>query len=183
LIIVGRLALGKGHDYLLKAVKILVDGGTDVVLDIIGDGPLRESLEAQAGEQGLSKCVTFHGSLGESQIIEKMRDADIFVLSSLNEPLGVVCMEAMSMEVAIIGTNAGGVGEIITDDVTGVLVPPKDAEAIAAAILGLVQDSARREHLARAGRLSIIQNFDSRIGAATLFERLFGHPPAEAFTV
>jgi glycosyltransferase involved in cell wall biosynthesis len=165
---------------LLMAVKLLVESGADVALDVIGDGPLRQYLEAQAVQIKISDRVTFHGSLGESGIIEKMRNADIYVLSSLQEPLGVACMEAMSMELATIGTNAGGVGEIITHDVNGLLVPPMDPEAIAAAVRGLIEDSARRNRLAHAGRRSIVAEFDSRLGAATLYERVFGHPPAEA---
>lgn len=180
LLSVARLAFGKGHDVLLRAVKLLVEGGADVTLDVVGDGPLRPNLEAQAVADGLTERVNFHGSLGESQIIDKMHDADIFVLASLSEPLGVAYMEAMAMEVATIGTAAGGVGEIITHDENGVLVPPNDPEAIASAIRALIGDSARRERLARAGRRSIVEQFDSRLGARTLYERLFGHPPAEA---
>jgi glycosyltransferase involved in cell wall biosynthesis len=161
-------------------MKLLVDGGADVVLDVIGDGPQRQNLEAQAREDGLSKRVTFYGSLGENQIIEMMQSAEIFILSSLFEALGVVCMEAMSMEVAMVATNVGGVGEIITHDKNGVLVPSKDPEAIAAAVRDLIEDGPRRERLARAGRQSIIQNFDSRLGAATWYERTFGHPPESA---
>ena len=93
LICVARLAAGKGHDVLLKAVKLLVDGGADLTLDVIGDGPLRQNLEAQAAGDALAERITFHGSLSEAQIIEKMRDADIFVLASVSEPLGVAYME------------------------------------------------------------------------------------------
>jgi colanic acid/amylovoran biosynthesis glycosyltransferase len=182
LLCVARVAYGKGHDTLLKAVKLLVDGGADVRLDVIGDGPLRQDLEAQASADGLAKRVTFHGSLGELEIIEKMHDADIFVLASISEPLGVAYMEAMAMEVATIGTAAGGVGEIITHDENGVLVPPQNPPALASAIRGLIEDSDRRERLARAGRRSIVQHFDSRLGARTLFERIFGHPPPDGLS-
>ena len=139
LLTVARLHWSKGHDVLLKAVKLLVEGGADVTLDLIGDGPDRQSLEAQMVQEGLSERVTFHGSLSETRIIEQMRDADIFVLASLSEPLGVAYMEAMAMEVATIGTDAGGVGEIITHGENGLLVPPKDPEALAFAIRSLTQ--------------------------------------------
>jgi glycosyltransferase involved in cell wall biosynthesis len=178
LLTLGRLHVSKGHDVLLKAVKLLVEVGADVTLDLIGDGPERQSLEAQANRDGLWERVRFHGSLGEVQIIEAMRDVEIFVLASLAEPLGVAYMEAMAMEVATIGTAAGGVGEIIIPGENGLLVPPNDPEALAAAIRGLMQDSAYRQRLGRAGRRSIIEQFDSRLGATTLYERLFGHPPA-----
>jgi glycosyltransferase involved in cell wall biosynthesis len=106
-----------------------------------------------------------------------MRGMDIFILASHSEPLGVAYMEAMAMELATIGTAAGGVPEIITDRENGLLVPPKDADALAAAIRGLMQSRACRDTIARAGRRTIIERFDSRLGAATLYERLFGHLP------
>ena len=177
LLTVGRLHWSKGHDVLLKAVKILHEGGTDVTLDLIGDGPERQTLEAQAVQDGLSERVTFHGSLSETRIIETMHDADIFVLASLGEPLGVAYMEAMAMEVATIGTNAGGVGEIINHGENGLLVLPKDPDALAVAIRRLREDGAYRKQLAQKGRQSIIERFDSRLGAATLYERLFGKSP------
>jgi colanic acid/amylovoran biosynthesis glycosyltransferase len=177
LLTLGRLHATKGHDTLLKAVSLLVRDGSDVTLELIGDGPERPSLEAMAAGYGLSGRATFHGSLGEAGIIEMMHDADIFILASHSEPLGVAYMEAMAMEVATIGTDAGGVREIITDGENGLLVPPQDPESLACAIRRLTQDRAFRDRIARAGRQSIVERFDSRLGAATLYERLFGHPP------
>ncbi len=180
LVTLGRLHASKGHDSLLKAMSLLIKDGADVTLELIGEGPERRSLEALAADYGLSGRATFHGSLGEDRIIELMRDADIFVLASHGEPLGVAYMEAMAMEVATVGTDAGGVREIITHGENGLLVPPKDPEALAAAIRGLMQDRALRDRIARAGRQSIIERFDSRLGAATLYERLCGHPPVNS---
>ena len=79
------------------------------------------------------------------------------------------------MQVATVGTAAGGVGEIITDGVDGVLVPPADPEALAGTIRHLVEDEDRRKRIAAAGRLKIVERFDSRLGAATLYERITGH--------
>jgi colanic acid/amylovoran biosynthesis glycosyltransferase len=180
LLSVGRLHPSKGHATLFGAMRLLLKGGADIMLDVIGDGPERHALEADVAQTGLSDRVTFHGSLGEDQIIQRMRDADIFVLASFAEPLGVVYMEAMAMEVATIGTAAGGVGEIISNGENGLLVPPKDVEALAAAIRCLMQDDAYREKIAGAGRKAIVERFDSRLGAATLYERLFGHAPAQS---
>jgi colanic acid/amylovoran biosynthesis glycosyltransferase len=179
LLTVGRLHASKGHGVLLAALKTLVEGGADLTLDLVGDGPERQSLEADVARYGLSERVTFHGSLGETEIIETMRDADIFILASFAEPLGVVYMEAMAMEVATVGTAAGGVGEIISNGENGLLVPPRDVEALAAAIRCLMQDDAYRRSLAREGRREIVERFDSRLGAATLYERLFGHQPTK----
>lgn len=121
--------------------------------------------------------MQFTGSLSEDQIIGYMKQADVFVLASHAEPLGVVYMEAMAMEVATIGTNAGGVPEIITDGENGLLVPPHDDIPLTQAIKGLIENPELRHQLARNGRRTIVQRFDSRIGAAILHQRLRGTLP------
>jgi len=179
IVTVGRLHSSKGHDVLLAAIKRLVDSGRDVRHTLIGTGPEKEALEAQVKRDGLGDRVTFTGSLSEDQIIEHFQTADLFVLASHAEPLGVVYMEAMSMGLPTIGTRAGGVGEIITDQVDGLLVPPNDAAALADAIAALLDDPAKAARLGAAGRKTIEQRFDARIGASSLFERVFGRlPPA-----
>ncbi len=183
IITVGRLHPSKGYDVLLQALAKLQERGIGFDLTMIGDGPERESLTRQARDLELTDFVTFTGSLGETQIIDAMRSADVFVLSSHAEPLGVVSMEAMSMEVATIATDAGGVGEIMTDGKDGLLVPPGDAEALADALRQLAEQPELRRRLAVAGRQSIIDHFDSRRGAATLFERLTGRHPGALLAV
>jgi glycosyltransferase involved in cell wall biosynthesis len=177
LITVGRLHFSKGHDVLLRAVRILADQGHDVSLRLAGAGPEADNLRRLATELGLADRVHFLGSLSEDQIIAELKTADVFVLASHAEPLGVVYMEAMAMGVPTIGTNAGGVGEIITNGVDGILVSPNDPTALADSIAALMSDEARRRQLGEAGRAKIVRCFDSRLGAATLYERLFNRPP------
>ena len=174
---VSRLHYFKGHDTLIQAVEILAGRGIKLELRIAGEGPQRQELEDQVARAGLKETVTFLGSLPEERIIDLLEWADVFVLASHAEPLGVVYMEAMSMQVPVVGTNAGGVTEIITDGVDGLLVAPKDPQALAAAIEKVLADGGLRIRLALAARKTIIQRFDSRIGAATLYERMKGTPP------
>ena len=173
----GRLHRSKGHDVLIQAVWELTAAGRDVTLDLIGEGPERGVLEQQARETGLGDRAIFHGSLGEDQVIEHLGCADAFILASRAEPLGVAYMEAMALELPTIGTAAGGVSEIITDGVDGLLVPPGDPCALAAAIALLMDDHELAERLGRAGRRTVVSRFDSRLGAAALYERLFGRAP------
>jgi glycosyltransferase involved in cell wall biosynthesis len=177
LMTVGRLHASKGHDVLLRAVKQLSNAGAAVTLRLAGAGPERGNLEKLANELGIADRVTFLGSLPEDRIIEELRSADAFVLASHAEPLGVVYMEAMSLGVATIGTSAGGVSEIISDEVDGLLVPPGDPQRLAEAIQRLMDDPILRRRIGEAGRETIVARFDSRLGAAVLFSRMFGHPP------
>lgn len=174
---VARLHPSKGHDILIRAVALLRERSVDVALRLAGAGPAELELRELAHSLNIQDDVTFLGSIGDSDVIRELQHADVFVLASHAEPLGVAYMEAMSCGVATIGTAAGGVGEIITSGVNGILVPPKNVEALADAIEQLLRDSDRRHDLAVRGRESIIQTFDSRIGAATLYERLFRRPP------
>ncbi|MEM1213548.1 MAG: glycosyltransferase family 4 protein [Planctomycetota bacterium] len=179
LISFGRLHPSKGYTTLLRALDLFAKrpDAVPVHLTLIGDGPQRAELEALTNELGLAPHVTFAGSQSEDFIIDQLNDADVFVLSSKAEPLGVVTMEAMAMGVAVIATDAGGVREIVTDGQDGLLVPPEDAAALAEALADLATHPERREQLAHAGRDSIVQRFDSRYGAATLYQRLFGERP------
>lgn len=178
---VGRIHSSKGHDLVIEAVGRLLSESQDVTLRILGDGPDRARLEHEVVARGLSGRISLEGSVSEDEIIRRMRTADIFVLASHAEPLGVAYMEAMSMAVPTIGTAAGGVGEIITDGVDGLLVPSGDVAALVAAIRRLLDDEGLRMRLGRAGRRKIVEQFDSRLGAATLYRALVGHePPSDA---
>ncbi len=172
IVTVGRLHPSKGHKTLIQAIRQLIDAGKRVKLNVIGAGSELDNLKALVNQLDLSEFVDFTGSLSEDQIIEQMQQADAFVLASHAEPLGVVYMEAMAMEVATIGTNAGGVAEIITNNHDGLLVPPRDDKALADALTLLIENPQLRLQLGSNGRETIIQRFDSRIGAATLYQRL-----------
>ena len=171
-IAVGRLHPSKGHDDLLRALARLAGQRRNVTLRILGDGPQRDELESLARQLGISDRATFEGSVSEERIIEAMRVSDVFVLASHAEVLGVVYMEAMSMEVATVGTAAGGVKEIISHGVDGLLVEPRNVDALAEAMAKLHDDPDLRRRLARAARQTIVNRFDSRIGANILRHRL-----------
>jgi len=180
---VSRLHASKGQDILLQAVAKVartlagISSESRLAVTIIGDGPERGSLESLTKELRISDFVHFTGSLGEESVIEKLVDSDLFVLASHSEPLGVAYMESMALELPTIGTNAGGVPEIIEDGVNGWLVPPRDPDALADQIIWVMKHAERRREVAIAGRKSIQARFDSRIGAATLHEQFVGTMP------
>lgn len=178
---VGRMHHNKAFDVLMQAARRLTDDGLDLEVRIIGDGSERAALEAMRTRLKLEGVVSFLGSMSEDQIIDELLDAHIFSAVSRHEPLGVVYMEAMSLGVPTLGTTSGGVREIIDSGESGLLVEPGDPEALAQAIRRLIEDPALRERFSAAGRRAIVEKFDSRIGAATIYEKLMGQKaPVEA---
>lgn len=178
IVTVARLHFSKGHDTLIRAIGSLRDRGIATTLRIAGAGPQKDELEALVRELKLESIVTFLGSISDVAVVSELQRAQVFALASHNEPLGVAYMEAMSCGTPTIGTAAGGVGEIISDGVNGILVPPQNVVALAGAIERLLGDQELRTRLGDAGRRQIIEQFDSRIGATTLYERVFGAVPA-----
>ncbi len=126
---VAALAEKKGHRYLFEALSDL----PDVTLDVVGDGELRSELERQAAALGLGDRVRFLGERSKQEVAELMRHADLFVLPSLAENLPVVLIEAQASGLPAVATSVGGVPELV-DAAAGVLVPPADPAALAAAI-------------------------------------------------
>ncbi|MTH80083.1 exopolysaccharide biosynthesis GT4 family glycosyltransferase EpsE [Paracoccus aestuariivivens] len=174
----GRLNRIKGHQDLLEAVALLRGQGHDVDLTIAGEDDdggsgFRSVLQARITELGLDRAVTLLGAVSEAEVHRQLLSTHIFALASWHEPLGVALMEAMSCEVPTIGTAAGGVAELITHGEHGLLVPPRNPEALADAILRLVNDPDLARRLASAGRERVVSKFGAAAGAETLV-RLIG---------
>ena len=142
---VAALAEKKGHVYLLDALSRL----EDVHLDVVGDGELRDQLEARARE--LEVPVRFHGELPKEEVARMMGDADLFVLPSTHETFGAVLIEAMACGLPSVATRVGGVPEVL-DDTAGELVEPRDPAALAAAIERVLARSFDPRALARHAR-------------------------------
>ncbi len=139
LLTVGRLVHVKGHRHLLEAVASMGhEESADVHCLIIGDGDLREELESQAHELGISEKISFLGH--QNNITPFLMISDLFVLPSLNEGFGLVVIEAMASGLPIIATNVGGVPEIVKDGETGILVSPGESSALKNGILTLLKD-------------------------------------------
>lgn len=133
LLLVALLDPKKGVPYLLEALALLREKRDDFVLDIVGDGPNRAEYEELARKLGLQEVVRFHGLKTKQEVAEFMRKADVFVLPSEWENLPSVIIEAMASGLPIVATNVGGIPEMV-DDGAGILVRPRDSEALAKAI-------------------------------------------------
>jgi colanic acid/amylovoran biosynthesis glycosyltransferase len=175
-----RLNPAKGHLDLFDALAILIaEEGIDARLLCLGEDDeggtgYRAVLEAGIAERGLAEHVALAGAVDERRVVGALRQAHLFALASHSEPLGVAFMEAMACGVPVVGTAAGGVRELVTDGVEGVLVPPRNPRALAAAIAALAREPARAIRLAMAGRARVERDFDAARGAETILRETFG---------
>ncbi|MCT4554972.1 MAG: glycosyltransferase family 4 protein [Pelagimonas sp.] len=173
----GRLNIVKGHQDLMSAVRQLLDQGVDVRLEIAGEDDAggtgyRLELEAHLKKLRLQDHVKLLGAIDAGAVREKLKEAHVFVLASWHEPLGVAYMEAMSMGVPTIGTDAGGVRELIQDGRNGILVEPKNPSQLARSIRSLSQDPEALLRLSEEGRAHVEAHFRASLGAETLIEEI-----------
>ena len=129
---VGRLAPQKGVRTLVAAVRLLENPNAQVLL--VGDGPERPSLEHEVTRLGLEDRVHLLGFVPHDRLPAVLTHADLLVLPSLYEELGTVLLEAMWASLPVVASKTGGIPEVVTDGVNGLLVPPSDSEALARAI-------------------------------------------------
>jgi rhamnosyl/mannosyltransferase len=151
LLLVGRLRYYKGLDTLLSALVDL----PDLHLDVVGDGPMQTPWKALALELGVADRVTFYGRVGDADLPEHYRKADVFVLpaNARSEAFGMVLQEAMACGLPCITTEIGsGTSWVVQDGVTGLVVPPRDPLALAGAIRNLLDDPERLSEMGQAGR-------------------------------
>jgi glycosyltransferase involved in cell wall biosynthesis len=154
---VGSLYPVKGHTYLLKALAIVLKSQPHVVCKIAGQGRLLHQLQAEAADLGIANQVTFLGL--RHDIPQILQSIDVFVLPSLSEGLPLSVLEAMAAGKAVIATDVGGISEVVQNERTGFVVPPKDPEALASRILQLMADQAVAKRLGRAGREQVKRDF------------------------
>lgn len=148
--IVGRLVPVKGHAALFRALERLSRAGTAFRLLVAGDGPLGARLEALARRHGIGGSTRFLGLVTDRAAL--YRSLDLLVVSSRNEGVPLVALEAMRFGVPVVAFDVGGVGDAVEPDRTGILVPPGDTEALGRAVAALLTDSARRRRLGDAAR-------------------------------
>ena len=154
---VAALVPHKGQRYLIAAAKRVVQEIPDARFVILGEGELREQLERQIKDLGLERHVILAGFRPE--IIGLIKSFDIFVMSSVTEGLGTSILDAMACAKPVVGTRAGGIPEAVRDEDTGLLVPPGDEAALAAALVRLLKDPALSARLGASGRQRAAEYF------------------------
>lgn len=149
LVDVGRLIPVKGHEYLIKALKIVIPSFPKVRLFIVGDGTLRESLDDLTNQLGLKENVIFAGY--RRDVPRFMSEANLFIFPTLGEGFGLVLLEAMAFKKPIVATKVMSVPEIVEDGESGLLVSLRNPETLADAIIQLLSDKKKAETFGRKG--------------------------------
>lgn len=171
-ITVASLTAHKGHRILMEAFRIVLEKNRSLKLLIVGDGYLRNELESYSNKYGIASSIVFAGQ--RKNVASLLKLANIFVLPSTErEGLGIALIEAMAAGLPVIGTRLGGIPEVISENINGLLVAPGNPYELASAMETLTRDQAMREKMGKMGRKiyeekfsasKMIQNMDSLYG-------------------
>ncbi len=179
LLSVGRLVEKKGIEYALDAVAQLRAHWPALRYDVVGDGPLRSALGVRAAELGLASVVTLHGALPRNAVLALLDRAHLFVMPSVTagdgdvEGQGVALQEAQAVGLPVVATEHNGFPESIVPGRSGMLVPERDAPALARALTELLSRPAAWPEMGRAGRKHVEATYDAPRVCAELVE-LYG---------
>lgn len=175
LLSVGRLVEKKGHRTLVEAMAILRDRGIAARAVIVGDGPERPALADLIDRHQLVDAVELRPSITQTELVALLPSADLFVLPCViaadgdRDGIPVSLMEAMAAGLPVVSTTVSGIPELV-DESAGVLVPPRDAAALAAALAELATQPERRRRLGEGGRRIVRQRFDVARSALQMAE-------------
>lgn len=177
---VARLSAEKDFPTLLRSIPLVLAEVPDFQLDLIGDGGERERLSHLIEELNLSKHVRL---LGERRDVPQLlREAGLFVSSSLTEGISLTLLEAMAVGLPIVATRVGGNPEIILDGENGLLVPPGDPGVMARAIISMCQERPRWTTMARVGRERVEREFSAQ-GMVRNYESQYRQIAAEKLLI
>lgn len=174
LLFVGRLNEQKGLQHLLHAVSLMK---TPATLDVVGDGPAKESLRQLAGELGIDSRIKWHGQLSQSALPAHYQRASAIVVPSVEEGLGLVAVEALLCETPVVAFDSGGLRDVVQHEKTGLLVKPGDRAALASTLDDLLARDGRGSQLGRAGRLYALSAFAPESAArryAEIYKQVIG---------
>ncbi len=169
--IVAALEDHKGHKYLFQATKIIREHSAKIKLIVVGTGSLRLELESQVQQLGIEDIVFFLGF--REDVPRILASLDLFVLSSHLEGLGSSLLDAMASGLPVVATRTGGIPEIVHHGETGLLVPPKDPDALAKAIIELYHDQDLANYLAEKGREYVRRHFSAEAMAERIVDLYF----------
>jgi glycogen(starch) synthase len=157
----GRVVRDKGFDIAIRALAMVRERGIDARLTIAGNGPERKPLEQLAETLGVAKAVTFTGWIMPEDVSRMMESATAILMPSRwREPFGLVALQAMQSARPVIASAIGGLPEVVEQGVSGLLVPPEDANALADALASMLADAEKTAAMGRRARSRAAQLFD-----------------------
>lgn len=171
---VGRLDAVKGVPLLLQAFAHARIRHPDARLTLVGDGPARPALEAQAAQLGVDDAVTFTGYRAEAEVAGMLAQSNVLVLPSFAEGVPVVLMEAMASHLPVIASQVGGVPELVQDGVSGFVIPAGDLSTLISRLDMLLSDPELCRRMGVAGRKKVEKEYDVVREAAWLLSLLQG---------
>lgn len=154
---VGRFRKQKAVVDLLDAFLLVYEAHPAARLVLVGDGELRQVSESRAESLGIADIVSFTGM--RNDVPRVLAALQVFALPSLWEGMPNAVLEAMAASLPVVATRVGGVPEVVVDGVTGLLIPPRDADALAAAVIRLLRDPALRQQMGKAGHERVRRHF------------------------
>ena len=169
---IGRFTFQKGYLTGLLAIKQLKQKGIKFKWLIVGNGPQEEEILFHINQMELHDCVELLGSKTREEIIELYHNVDLFFLPSVYEGIANVVLEAMSMELPVVCTMSGGMAEVITHEVDGMLAEVYDSNLLAAHIEKLTHDFEMRKAMGKAARVKVQEKFNINL-QATIFEQQY----------
>lgn len=176
IICVGSFEEVKGHKYLMQACKLLQDRGIKFHCHLVGDGPVRGTIEKLITELRLDDRITIHGLLQRQEVAKILQESDIKAapsaptLDGKREGLPCVLIEAMAAGLPIVSTQLTGIPELVDDQHTGFLVEPHNAEELANALQKLCESHELRIQMGKAGRKKVQEGFDRKKNTKTLLK-------------
>lgn len=176
---VGRFVPKKGFPVLLRALQQVRQHGHHFQCYIIGSGPLKQELRSLVHALSLADCVTLLPPMSQTALLEYYRQADVFALACEVQPDGDrdgipnVVFEAMAMAIPVVCTDISGIPEVVTHGQNGLLVPEKDAVALADALCTLLEQPAVAAQLGQAGRTTVERTFDAQSNVLHISQLLY----------
>jgi glycosyltransferase involved in cell wall biosynthesis len=173
---VGRLTEKKGFHHLVAVCRHLKDRGYEFTCEIVGEGPQRQELETLIAQLGLEDKITLCGAIPHEAVIEKYKQAALFVLPCImaqdgdRDGIPNVLMEAMAMQLPVVSTRHSGIPELVEDKISGLLVSPNDEVALTKALARLLDDPPLRAQLGQRGRQKVLADFDVDRNVRRLFD-------------
>ena len=175
---VANLIMIKGHEYLIRALKMVKEQipNKTIRIHIVGNGPLKEKLVDLCYELGLEESVVFEGEMMYYDIADRIgANCNMFIMPSYYESLGCVYLEAMACEVPTVGVRGCGIDEVINDGYNGFLVDPQNSNQIAEKIMWVVNNPVKAKAIATQGRRTVMDKFtwdESGKTLANVYERI-----------